>query len=162
MAEFLSVRGIRRPLCLREPCMLNQTNPVNFLGLIFYIVNLLSVTFSNIIFNIVLSTFNSSTSRTFLWCLWNKVLYAFQISVTCAPCPTPIVSLILITLLIFGEACALRSSSLCHFLRITLNFFILGPNILEHSESTLFLDHNLFAMYVNIWSSFQASVAVRC
>jgi hypothetical protein len=46
--------------------MLNQTNSVNFLGLIFYIVNLLSVTFSTIIFNIVQSTLNSSTSRIFL------------------------------------------------------------------------------------------------
>jgi len=59
-----------------------------------------------------------------------KILYAFFIPFMRATCPTHLILLNLITLIIYGDAYKLRSSSLCSLLQPHTTFSFLSPNIL--------------------------------
>jgi hypothetical protein len=56
-----------------------------------------------------------------------KILYAFLISATHATRPTHLIILDMIILIMYGEECKLRRSSLCNFLQPTVTPFLLGP-----------------------------------
>jgi hypothetical protein len=58
-----------------------------------------------------------------------EMLYAFFISPMCTTCPIALILFDLVTVIIFGEAYNLWSSSLCHLLQPPANSSLVGPYI---------------------------------
>jgi len=127
--------------------MLNQTHPVR--------------TFATYFLNTLSNIIHPSTPRFSEWIFPSefptKLLHAFLTFPLRATFPVNLILLDLITLVTFGEAYRLRSSSLCSLFQHPATFSHLGPNILL---STFFSNSlNLPSPFrvKNLWNIFISS-----